>query len=274
MKLKYLGTSAAEGIPALFCHCRVCESARHNGGKEMRTRCQSIIDDKILIDFGPDTYWHMIKYGINLASVEICLITHTHGDHLFANDILMRKGNHALYDDPIPPLKVWGGQGVYDMLSPNGQGYITKDGRVQFEMAVPFEKITFGEYTVTPLPAVHNTVMPLIYLIEKHNKALLYAHDTDIFDEKVWEYLRGKNISCVSLDCTEGIKHIDYHGHMNFERAVKVKERMIADGIAEANAYFVVSHFSHNGLVTHPEAEAEGEKQGFITAYDGMEISI
>ena len=28
MKIAYLGTSAAEGIPALFCHCDVCKYAR------------------------------------------------------------------------------------------------------------------------------------------------------------------------------------------------------------------------------------------------------
>lgn len=30
MKLQYLGTAAAEGIPALFCSCPVCTAARRN----------------------------------------------------------------------------------------------------------------------------------------------------------------------------------------------------------------------------------------------------
>ncbi len=28
MKIKYLGTGAAEGIPALFCRCAICNEAR------------------------------------------------------------------------------------------------------------------------------------------------------------------------------------------------------------------------------------------------------
>ena len=36
MKLKYLGTAAAEGIPALFCRCEMCAYARKAGGKEIR----------------------------------------------------------------------------------------------------------------------------------------------------------------------------------------------------------------------------------------------
>ena len=37
MKLLYLGTAAAEGWPALFCSCPVCESARKEGGRNLPT---------------------------------------------------------------------------------------------------------------------------------------------------------------------------------------------------------------------------------------------
>ena len=44
MELQYLGTAAAEGWPALFCDCRICRHARETGGKELRTRTQSLVD--------------------------------------------------------------------------------------------------------------------------------------------------------------------------------------------------------------------------------------
>ena len=69
MKIKYLGTGAAEGIPAVFCHCGICEYARKQKGKEIRTRSQAIIDDLILIDFGPDTFAHTLRYDIELANL-------------------------------------------------------------------------------------------------------------------------------------------------------------------------------------------------------------
>ena len=52
MKIKYLGTGAAEGIPAIFCNCSICKNAKIIKGKEIRTRCQAIIDEEIIIDFG------------------------------------------------------------------------------------------------------------------------------------------------------------------------------------------------------------------------------
>ena len=42
MEILYLGTAAAEGWPALFCGCEICKRARAAGGKELRTRTQSI----------------------------------------------------------------------------------------------------------------------------------------------------------------------------------------------------------------------------------------
>ena len=55
MKLQYFGTAAAEGWPALFCGCDACRRAREAGGRNIRTRSQALIDDKLLIDFPADT---------------------------------------------------------------------------------------------------------------------------------------------------------------------------------------------------------------------------
>ena len=55
MRIKYLGTTAYEGVPSLFCECKNCKLARIKGGRNIRTRCQSLINNDLLIDFGPDT---------------------------------------------------------------------------------------------------------------------------------------------------------------------------------------------------------------------------
>ena len=55
MKLKYLGTAAAEGIPALFCRCEMCAYARKAGGKEIRRRAGALLDGTLKLDFGPDS---------------------------------------------------------------------------------------------------------------------------------------------------------------------------------------------------------------------------
>ncbi len=87
MKLKYLGTAAAEGIPGLFCNCRVCRNALSVRGREIKTRSQSLVDGKLLIDLPADTYMHVLNYGLDLREIHHCIITHNHSDHFYPNDL-------------------------------------------------------------------------------------------------------------------------------------------------------------------------------------------
>lgn len=278
MKIKYLGTAAAEGIPGLFCHCPVCEYARQHGGKEIRTRAQAIINGELLMDFGPDTYMHLLQYGLDLAKVKACLVTHSHGDHLFENELLMRAKNFAYYDTEIPPLYVYGSSEVEDALAPGENGLFTEDGRVVFRKLTAYEESSFQDYTITPLPAHHGTKEPFIYLIQQKGRTLLYAHDTDFFYEDVWEYLQNKGIKIhlASLDCTEGIRHIKggHSGHMDLERNRAVRERMLESGIADEDTVFVASHISHGGRMNHFQAVKPEVSRGIVIAYDGMELEI
>ena len=65
MKIKYLGTAAAEGVPAIFCRCEVCRKSKAAGGRNIRTRSQSIIDDRLLLDFCLDTFIHTLRDNIS-----------------------------------------------------------------------------------------------------------------------------------------------------------------------------------------------------------------
>jgi phosphoribosyl 1,2-cyclic phosphodiesterase len=43
MKIQFLGTTAFEGIPSLFCQCTTCKKARSLGGKNIRSRTSVLI---------------------------------------------------------------------------------------------------------------------------------------------------------------------------------------------------------------------------------------
>ena len=276
MKVKYLGTAAAEGIPALFCHCPICEYARTHRGKEIRTRAQAVIDEEILLDFGPDTYMHCLQEGLDLAGIGLCLVTHTHGDHFGIDDIRMRCRSFAVYEEEIPPLIVCGSSEAEAVFAREENRDITEDGRVVFRKLPPYEEYRYKEYSITPLPAFHGTTEPFFYLVRKGHRALLYAHDTDIFYEEVWEYLQrlGIVLQLVSLDCTEGRRKMDYSGHMNLERNFAVRERMLRMGIADDATVFAASHISHNGQLCHFQALDSKIHRGFVVAWDGMELEI
>ena len=219
MKITYLGTAASEGLPAPFCTCEVCRRAREAGGKSVRTRSQALVDESLLIDFPPDTYLHWLRTPFDFLKVTDLLVTHSHMDHWYPDDVqsvVPPYGHH----DPSYTLTLHGNERVIQMLE---EGMAREEPQiletVPRKVAKAFETFAAGDYQVTPLPADHcYTEKALFYLIEKGDKALLYAHDTGYFLDPVWEYLASRKdlrLGLVSLDCTHGWDE-NRQNHMGF----------------------------------------------------------
>ena len=276
MNIQYLGTAAAEGIPAIFCECDICQKARSLGGRNIRTRSQAIIDDRLLIDFPPDTYMHFLQYDLPLAKIKHCVITHSHADHLYPNDLQMRKNGFSHLSDLEEPMRFYIGESGYQSIKTIVEQYgITE---VEPVLIKPFGSFDAGGYQITPLRASHAPhTSPVVFLIEKDGKTLLYSNDTSDYPEDTWDYLQNNPRVCdlISLDCTEADKPIRYVGHMNLERCVAMRKRLMEIGMADKSTIFVLNHFSHNGgQVLYEEFVPIAEKYGFIVSYDGMKIEI
>ena len=124
MKLQYLGTAAAEAIPAVFCNCEVCRKSRELGGRHLRTRSQALVNDDLLIDFPCDAYAHALRFGIDYSKIDHCIITHTHGDHLFPWELNHLK-LHNQYERGV--FHVFGSEDVEAAISgpvANAKGFL------------------------------------------------------------------------------------------------------------------------------------------------------
>lgn len=272
MKIKYLGTAAYEGIPSLFCNCRVCRLSRKLGGRNMRSRSQALIDGELLLDFNADTVWHYQKYGFDWEKICGCLITHSHCDHLYPDDVLMAAEG---YSHGHRPLHFFAAQDGYEKLKAvtdqTGGGATVQ----RIEANAPF---AVGNYSVLPLNADHDqSTTPLIYVIEKGGKRILYAHDTGYFFEGVWRQLKAEgHFGLLSLDCTGclGLGGQWRRNHMSFDTNLEIAERMKREGLIDETTIIVLNHFSHNGGQTYDEMVQEAEKYGVIVAYDGLELEF
>ncbi|MNB71275.1 Phosphoribosyl 1,2-cyclic phosphodiesterase [compost metagenome] len=275
MKLQYLGTAAADGWPALFCKCEPCEAARRAGGKNIRTRSQSIIDDCLLVDMPPDTYYHALKYNLDLSAIGHILITHSHEDHFYPADMILKAEPYAHLGE-AKSISVYGNKVIVDMLrqAMDGSGIEDIEDYINPVYVEPFVPFAIGPYTVTPLPAYH---MPneecYIYCIEKDGKRLLYGHDTGVFPQPTAEYIARTFFHLVSLDCTFCLRPWE-HGHLGLPNNAEIRIQMLEQGSADQNTMFVINHFSHNGYTIHDELVPHAEKLGFITAFDGMIIEV
>ena len=275
MKITYYGTAAAEGIPGLFCKCRVCENARKVKGKEIKTRSQALVDDKILIDFPADTYMHALNYGLPLEDIHTCIVTHSHMDHLYERELWCRCpgiGNEI----PEIPLNMYLTEAGYKMTTEKCKIDGVPEKRVKCHLVEEFKTFTAEGYTITPLRADHKPqTTPVFYIIEKDGKVILYANDTGTYPEVTAEYLKncGKHFDLVSFDCTNVL--LDYRGnHMGIKENAEVKDMLIKWGLCDDKTIFVINHFSHNGGATHEELCEKAKEYGFVVSYDGMEIEF
>lgn len=277
MKLQYFGTAAAEGIPAIFCTCPVCKHARRYQGREIRSRSQMLVDGELLIDFPPDTFYHAAMRGRDLGSIHTLLISHDHFDHWFPTELINR---HSAYQTGAKGvLHVYGNEAVqYSFESHLKTGLYEHqplDTFVQFHCVHGGEQFRCGMWEITAVPADHDKRQEcLIYLCKKDGKTLLYGHDTgSCLSEKAWEILEKERFDLISLDATMGRQSCPYN-HMGLPDVECFLERLRAMGCVDEKTVCVVSHFSHNGGMTHAELEQWGADKKILAAYDGMEVLL
>lgn len=279
MKITYLGTAAAEGVPATFCNCPTCKTVRKIGGKEFRSRTQMLIDGKLGVDFPPDAYYHAFRFNVDLSAIEHLLITHSHMDHFYAHDFILRGYKYAL-DMATPVMHIYGNEEVQKVFEECTRREMREEIKNTLSMTVikPFEEYKMGEYTVTAFPAAHSQQeQALLFLVEKDKKGYLHLHDTGMPPLEIFSYLKekGKKVQLVSLDCTLVDTHSSTSGrHMGLDENVQVIKRLKADGVANDDTKFVITHFSHNSAPFTERLKKIEKEYGVIAAYDGMTITI
>ncbi len=273
MQVKILGTAAAEGLPALFCCCDTCRTAREQGGKDLRTRSGTLIDGNLMIDFSPDTFHHALRHKLQLADVRHLLLTHSHSDHLYPCDLDMRHTPYAHLDGQ-PALKVYGTRKLLKKCRRQfGRTWAPRN--LDLTAIKPLQTVVLDADTqVTALPAQHMLREPaLLFAVERGGKRLLYGHDTGLFPELVWQTLRGRRFDLVLLDCTM-MTGRDGGNHMGLPDCLDTKARMERENMADSRTRFVLTHFSHNGGLSHAQLEAAASPHGFDVAYDGVEYTL
>lgn len=81
-----IGNRGGGGMPAMFCDCEKCRKATMLGGRNIRSRSQAIVNDRLLIDFPCDTFYHLNLNHIDITKINHCIITHAHSDHYYEED--------------------------------------------------------------------------------------------------------------------------------------------------------------------------------------------
>ncbi|NLO07936.1 MAG: carbon-phosphorus lyase [candidate division WS1 bacterium] len=267
-----LGTAAAEGWPALWCPCDACAKARKLGGKDIRRRSAYQLDERIHIDFGPDSYAQMLEFGLSYHRLEHLLITHSHADHLFPTELQYRSRGF------VP-------DGVGTELTIHGNAHVERRIRDEVDLAkcearfVPvtlFEPIDLGEGVIaTPLLADHagDDEMAVNYLLEREGRALLQGNDSGWWPDETWEFLATKTLDIALIECTYGPRDARRH-HLGVNQVVEVRDELLKLGTINSETRVIATHFSHNGGWLYAQLEDFLRPHGIEVAWDGMQLEL
>jgi len=277
MLFRICGSSASEGIPALFCPCEICIKARQLGGKEIRTRTAYQFDQKVRIDFGPDLLAHQTAFDLHLDLLEDLFITHDHKDHFTPLNLVYRNPKYAKLQKI---MRLHAGKEVLDQA----EKVLSKNSTCFAECKIePVENQFFRECNIgqgldrmifTPLPADHLPKgQAFIYDVQYGKKRLLIATDSGIFPPATWEFFRGKRYDLAVLDGTSGVLGLRQI-HMGRECVLETVGRLRAMGTFDEHTLTLVNHFSHNGKMNHDDLENFYQPSGIQPGYDGWSFEI
>lgn len=292
VKLTFLGTGAAEGNPSAYCGCPSCRAVRAAGpsSRDRRTRSSLRVGERTQIDFGPDGYAQSLRAGLDLRGLEHLLITHSHADHFDLAEIVSK----GMARDANPaPLSLYVSEGLAAWLERNRQVLLEwldvpalEDATLRERFPVrplrPFTAHAVGELEVEPVPAAHETLrggeVAQSYLLGlPGGSRLLYACDTGWYGDRTWEYLRGRRVDLLILECTFGgrtDRPERPHGHLDCRSYVRMLDEMARIGFIDSGTRLFATHLNpHQGL-DHEGLQAWFDSRGLSVrvAYDGLEV--
>jgi phosphoribosyl 1,2-cyclic phosphate phosphodiesterase len=252
LKIQFLGTGSAEGIPAIGCDCPHCARAKREGGRLVKRRNAiflSLPGYELLLDTPPDIRASLAQSKV--LRIDGIFLTHTHYDHTGGlEEFLYWKRDLDLFVEPR----------VYEFLRRENWGDTLPD--VAFHCPFhPGMAVRFDGFFFTPF-AVSHTVLCFGLAIYEGDHKIVYTSDTrNRFSNYARSLMDGADLLIVNTP------HFapPHEDHITSVEAVELKERIGASRL-------VLTHCNHRNL-PHDELEewAKG-LDGVTVAYDGLEI--
>lgn len=280
MKITFLGTGAAEGVPALFCSCSVCELARKHHGKFVRRRCSVMINRNLLLDIGPDALWASVDFDILYDKIEYILLSHVHFDHACIYSMLLALPKYRNCN-VNKKIMIIGSLSVYKMIQHELIKLREEASFWQvyfFYIIKPYETVEIGEYIVTTLPSDHDKYdQCLLFIISDRHNTIFYNTDTNMYNvkykfKKIEKYI----FDIVISDCTYGnsrnVKITDRH--IGIYENIDLIKQFDENGMLTDNFYYILTHFSHDSICNYQEIANLAQRNKMIMAYDGLSISL
>jgi len=254
VRIQFLGTGAAEGIPAINCDCAHCTRARNEGGKLVRERNAllfSLPGYELLVDSPPDIRSLINKYQI--SKLDGILATRARYDHIGG----------------IKEFEWW--RGGLDFLAEETlfetirREYWTETlDNIMFHIPYyPGASLYFSGFSIIPFAARHQ--QPIFGISVKEGETrVVYTSDTSTH---LTNYARRVMWNCDLLIVNTPTFEPIPESRITVIEALELKERVGA-------RQMILTYINHENK-PHDELEAFVRPfQGVTVAYDGMVVEV
>ncbi|HBG02601.1 MAG TPA: hypothetical protein DDW87_13720 [Firmicutes bacterium] len=284
----FLGTSAGEQYPGVWCDCPNCHEARGLGGINIRRNSCAIVSDHTLIDFGPAIPVQLDQQGFSLLKVQTLLVTHSHLDHFFPWYLRWRYYPEGVASPPEGdemgpaftkplPLTVYGNSQVWDLLWQTVKGDL-KGHHLDFVVLKPWEPVATKHLVCTPVKANHDPTQECFnFILEYQGKTILYATDTAALLPETKDFLTGYRFDLVVMEGTLGFNQqydATVSGHSNFHLNRETRNWMLGQNVLAETTPFVITHTGPHFAPPHERCAPLLAKWGLTLAHDGMKIHL
>jgi len=237
MRLTFLGTAAAGGVPLWGCDCAVCTLARFDSSFMRRPNCALIEagEVRLLLDAGVMDVTERFPPG----SLSAILVTHFHADHV-QGLFHLRWGKGEL--DVYAPQDAIGCADLYKSPGP-----------LKFKHVSKFSAFAVGDVKITPVPLVHSKET-LGYCIEHADARLAYLSDCSELPPTTEAFLAEWQPHTICLDCTFPPGTAEPRNHFDLPDALALEKSFPTSKI-------VLMHIGHRldeWLLNSPAALPEG----------------
>jgi phosphoribosyl 1,2-cyclic phosphate phosphodiesterase len=249
LKIRFLGTGAAEGIPSFGCTCQRCQVARREGGPNARHRASLLIEaagHRILLDTPPE-----ISALLNRAEVfdlSAVFLSHEHFDHI---------GGLVEFEYWNRVLPIFAGYDVLPKL------WLTPrlESKALLSGFHSHTQLRFGDLTVMPFKVVHH-VPCYGFVFEEAGAQVLHFSDS------------GPELSSLHYHLLEGAAMAIFHtptfepyrSHISIQDVISLVQDCSLQRV-------VITHINHNNLL-HEELVERLAPHGITVAYDGLTLEV
>lgn len=256
MKITFLGTGAAEGIPCFGCECPRCQAARENNDRNARRRACFLIQNDtqvILVDTPPDISRQLDSSRIHELSA--ILLSHEHYDHVGGLTEFEYWVNVVIY--------IFAG---FELLSK-----LQLSPRMQEKALLsPFfshSPLYFGAIQITPFKVLHtvDTYGFTIYDAESKKKVVYFSDSNRHLGYYHRYLLKNADIIIVHTPRFESKGPMD--DHISVKEVIELTQKYDLGKV-------ILTHINHHNRLYEELVEYLKPYPNIIVGYDGMVLEV